>query len=81
VGSCIIYLTFVGKINQHYFARLLFSASTVQADSSNHVHPTTLDEVIHSSNFEDLNTTGNDMLLDRNGHLRCHGLHQFATFK
>jgi hypothetical protein len=54
------YLNFVGKINEHNFAWPLLTASTVQANRNDHVHATTLNEVVHSSDLEDLDSTGDD---------------------
>ena len=50
------YLEFVGEIDQHDSARRLFARSRVEADGSDHVHATALDEVVICSKFEDLDS-------------------------
>jgi hypothetical protein len=48
----ITYLESVGKINEHNSARRLLASSGIEADSSDHVHATALDEVVVCSKFE-----------------------------
>ena len=50
----VTYLKFIGKINKHNSARLLLTSSCVLANSRDHVHATTLDEIVVCSKLEDL---------------------------
>lgn len=57
-----VYLNLVSKVNQHDSARLLFPTSAVETDRSNHIHASTLDEVIHGRKLEDLDAAIDDGL-------------------
>lgn len=73
------------KINEHDSAWLHLSASTVQANSNNHIHTTTLNEIGCSGELHDLHSTGdtvirNDafpILSDLGSHLLHHSLFYF----
>jgi hypothetical protein len=59
-GELETYLKFIGKINKHNSARLLLTSSCVQANSGDHIHATTLDEIVICSKLEYL-----DCAIDR----------------
>lgn len=78
IKSLRTYLEFIGNVNKHDLAWLLFSASGVETDSSDHINPTALNEIVHGSNFEDLDST-DDSRLD-NTQLVCQSLHDLSTW-
>ena len=54
----------VGKINEHNSTRRLLASSGIEADSSDHVHATALDEVVVCSKFEYLYSAHDSRLGD-----------------
>jgi hypothetical protein len=58
------YLEPVREINEHNSARAVLAASAIQANCSNHIDPTALDEIGTGSKFKDLKTLLDDVLLN-----------------
>jgi hypothetical protein len=55
-GGVLNYLKPVREINQHDTTTLFVATSSVQANRSNHIYPTTLDKVSIGSKFEEVMT-------------------------
>lgn len=50
------YLESVCEVDEHDFTWFLLAAGRVQTDCSNHVQTSTLDEVVHGTDFKDLDS-------------------------